>query len=760
MVLKALVESILQSYREPNNLLHIQLLQTLKRDVAQDVTDAFMLSQPLVNKHPDLYRNSTSFLDFLFKLCDAPRPPKVPCAPTTPCIDNTEWLQLKSRLETDLEHQQTELKDMTQQVSVYKNKLELKDTELNQTHQLLTVKDSHNRELLEQIEKLRPVSETAQLTLDPAIEAGEVKALRDELVQLMVEFKRDVTDQFGLTLEYQTKLDNLLPRLRSEMEPLALSFKPESVLTTEEISEATCQKIKDFLTEKVSLQQVKELMNLSHLDEDFKDLIEKIQFIAPNRQTLDKIKDIVQTTQSHLTKVFENIFKKISMLHGKDLTSPLHLLEKIDELQNTLHEKEFELAKDPSQTIRDYCTRHHPEFFNSSEPYDQKFIDMVNDQKSKLSVTEHQVAVLRHYFPELTVCNLSSTLQIVIVKLQQIYVRMANIMSISNMDLPQLLNSEIDMNFFKRYEDTVAQFNAERREIECSNNVPLAIKECEDWEGKYTQLKSIYDVVKVHCFTLFGFFNIQMDRDFSDTDKNWSSEIINQTRNDRDKLNELKAHTSIELQEKVQIITELQAKVSSIEDYARKLESKYEQDQREWEEKWLKRYNECTVALRREKEKLHCGEAPKINTMKRRKISKEPQDLPTTPTSSHYLKALFECLFEKYFVLLSNSMENVDFPEQLRTKLDILNALVNTMRPNDLLTVLIQYVEYDLSVPLEENKIVLSNLIERVKSHKTVQDLLNSCMKQTTEKINKIVGPKENCIIEDVTSEEMAVGGS
>ncbi|GFR19487.1 uncharacterized protein TNCT_224121 [Trichonephila clavata] len=79
MVLKTLVDAILQSQRDPYNLLHVQLVQTLKKDISRDVTEAFTKSQPLVDQYPELYRSSSSFLDFLFKLCNVPSPPSPYC---------------------------------------------------------------------------------------------------------------------------------------------------------------------------------------------------------------------------------------------------------------------------------------------------------------------------------------------------------------------------------------------------------------------------------------------------------------------------------------------------------------------------------------------------------------------------------------------------------------------------------------------------------------------------------------------------------
>ncbi|GBN13082.1 hypothetical protein AVEN_257670-1 [Araneus ventricosus] len=106
MVLKALVDAISQSLRDPHNLLHLQLVQSLKRDISQDVTEAFTESQPLVDQYPDLYRQSSSFLDFLFKLCIAPLPP-------TPLKSHSDGLELETckRKLSEKEHEIHNLKE-------------------------------------------------------------------------------------------------------------------------------------------------------------------------------------------------------------------------------------------------------------------------------------------------------------------------------------------------------------------------------------------------------------------------------------------------------------------------------------------------------------------------------------------------------------------------------------------------------------------------------------------------------------------------
>ncbi|GFW87069.1 uncharacterized protein TNCV_1922951 [Trichonephila clavipes] len=58
----------------------IQIYKILRReDISRDVTEAFTSSQPLVNQYSELFHSSSSFLDFLFKLCNVPSPPSPYC---------------------------------------------------------------------------------------------------------------------------------------------------------------------------------------------------------------------------------------------------------------------------------------------------------------------------------------------------------------------------------------------------------------------------------------------------------------------------------------------------------------------------------------------------------------------------------------------------------------------------------------------------------------------------------------------------------
>ncbi|GFS89751.1 hypothetical protein NPIL_462631 [Nephila pilipes] len=66
---KEFVKSII-SYRKEKNILSLQLSETLKKNIQDDIISAFLLSKPLIKHHIKLFQNSNSFFDFLLQLLD------------------------------------------------------------------------------------------------------------------------------------------------------------------------------------------------------------------------------------------------------------------------------------------------------------------------------------------------------------------------------------------------------------------------------------------------------------------------------------------------------------------------------------------------------------------------------------------------------------------------------------------------------------------------------------------------------------------
>lgn len=154
MLLKALVKALVQqSQQGGDELLHLNLISTLKRDIRRDVVDAFDCGKPLVDQYPSLYNSSSSYVDFLFKLCDAP--PQRPRDSDDLRTLLNQCHEEKASLEEDSkrkdEQKQSNLKELKK---CHEEKARLEQDSCRKDHRLRgledeleTQKDSFRREL-------------------------------------------------------------------------------------------------------------------------------------------------------------------------------------------------------------------------------------------------------------------------------------------------------------------------------------------------------------------------------------------------------------------------------------------------------------------------------------------------------------------------------------------------------------------------------------------------------------------------------------
>ena len=60
------------SYRKDDNVMSARTLDALKKEIREDLLEAFELGEPIIREYPELYDSSSSFVDFLFRLLDVP----------------------------------------------------------------------------------------------------------------------------------------------------------------------------------------------------------------------------------------------------------------------------------------------------------------------------------------------------------------------------------------------------------------------------------------------------------------------------------------------------------------------------------------------------------------------------------------------------------------------------------------------------------------------------------------------------------------
>lgn len=376
MVLKALVEAITQSLRDPHNLLHLQLVQSLKRDISQDVTEAFTESQPLVDQYPDLYRQSSSFLDFLFRICNAPPPP-------TPYSEGLELAMCKNKLSEQEKEIRGLLQEKDEIVSGLTEKIRLLEGDLAQKYQALLnlqkeLDDCHedNKQLkcqhhaeLEKHSLFFPLPEntTSEGTVSfppenppqpltglfnvpsldyPPSDSGEKhwKESQDKLFKFLKNFKKEVVEKFNVSEEKHAKLDQLLKNNFPEKDTTDVVCKSSEPV--DDLSNALFTKLEEFLARLLDENQLKESLKLFELDAKFTELAVKLTPLCRSVKGIqfEKVTDEINATQKKVEDVIKNVIQKMSTMYGSKLPS-LALTERLDDLEKRLLDKTIELER-------------------------------------------------------------------------------------------------------------------------------------------------------------------------------------------------------------------------------------------------------------------------------------------------------------------------------------------------------------------------------------------------------------------------------
>lgn len=178
MVFKALVEAIIKSKRNPDDSLALNTVNTLNRELRNDLIQAYDLSQPLIDKNVSLFFESNSFLDFLLKLNHLPTALDYK---TNEDAQSGDSSGLENRLRVCQESKRNlndELNDLKQKYQKSKRALDECNEEKNSLKNQL---DQKVQELLSSTKK------TSELT-------GKLSDLETEKDVLSKRYERQLTD--------------------------------------------------------------------------------------------------------------------------------------------------------------------------------------------------------------------------------------------------------------------------------------------------------------------------------------------------------------------------------------------------------------------------------------------------------------------------------------------------------------------------------------------------------------------------------------
>ncbi|GFS79028.1 uncharacterized protein TNCV_4342481 [Trichonephila clavipes] len=557
-----------------NDLMQIYKIlvgDTLKKDISRDVTEAFTASKPLVDQYPELYRSSSSFLDFLFKLCHVSNPPspcyqgenlqkKLDAKERELASKEREWMSFEEKLREKDSFFEKQKRDYEIQIANWREKtlqyeVTIKSLQDNVSHCEAEIRHLNEQLLNSQTELkecLDPSNGTGglfthhcsieepprQSALEFSTSGGiettcqaleypsqnervleEMEEWKQELRSFLDQFKKDMCTNFTLTAEQNEKISKLLETLHPvppSSEPL-----PESTVSVDEISTKLFDAFEKLLHRKLSKDHLKHMLKTFQLDEHF-DLLESNLSAVMKKSQRQKVLNHVNHTKYRVKEVIESFFQKLSTLFGSDLPS-LHLMERLDFLEEKYLAKNTELAKESSK-LHEFVRQHFSKIA-FSENWQELFINQVISLNDMIASFQESLKTIAnrwnfHYIPGLEhewfetmekklqySHSLEKQLTETNIKLKSIYETMLN-----NLDdrtkLAALQNpTTIDQQFFDWVNNGVQQL---RNELdEARKQLVLAIESPSNYEitevpdtlpaicGADSELKQERDQLKV-----------------------------------------------------------------------------------------------------------------------------------------------------------------------------------------------------------------------------------------------------------------------
>ncbi|GFY61759.1 uncharacterized protein TNIN_226651 [Trichonephila inaurata madagascariensis] len=228
----------------------------------------------------------------------------------------------------------------------------------------------------------------------------EMAEWKQELRSFLEQFKKDMSTNFTLTTEQNEKISKLLETLH----PVQPSLEPstESKVSVDEISTKLFETFEKLLHRRLSKEHLKHMLKTFQLDEHFNRLESNIRGVM-KKTSCQKILTHVNSTKYRVKEVIESFFQKLSTLFGSDLPS-LHLMERLDFLEQKYLAKNTELAKEPSK-LHEFVKQHFSDIA-FSENWEELFINQVKSFTERMTSFQESLKTVAnrwnfHYIPGL-----------------------------------------------------------------------------------------------------------------------------------------------------------------------------------------------------------------------------------------------------------------------------------------------------------------------------------------------------------------------
>lgn len=202
MIFKTLVECLLKQISDPDDCVALNALHTLTREIKNDLTEAFLMSEPLVKRHTRLFWESRSYLDFLIKISHLPSDNDFytclkPLGPKEKCED-----YLDDSLRTLLKDERKKLKDCLEEKEILQKKLQQYNTE----EKTREGKNSQLKIQLQECENALKKCQEEQKTLQNRLEMSEQKNNSNDVAVFNDTRKNELEMQL---IKYKEQLQNI-----------------------------------------------------------------------------------------------------------------------------------------------------------------------------------------------------------------------------------------------------------------------------------------------------------------------------------------------------------------------------------------------------------------------------------------------------------------------------------------------------------------------------------------------------------------------
>ncbi|XP_054723531.1 putative leucine-rich repeat-containing protein DDB_G0290503, partial [Uloborus diversus] len=319
------------SYHKDDNVTTLKMINTLKREIHDDLTNAFEMAEPLLDKYSELYSQSSSFFDFLTLCCEWS-----PCHRKKTDIYvkcNDKWKEEKIALKEEYEKEIMNLrKKILQYESDFNSEFLNNVKEKYDTNQK-QLTSQHEREIKQLVDKYN--TDIKQLKHDHEEERRKwINSKDEELKQWKEKFESGIKSDYDLDIKkVKNECEIEKMTLRTEIDRLKMDLWNQSTqLSTRD------NQLQIMAQSQGAISNVSGLMEKNNEFEkqilELQEIIQKMITSPQNLEIVSMIKQLMQTS-AYFQQQMVNMQQQIELL-VKENNSYQEQMQQLNNVNPTL----------------------------------------------------------------------------------------------------------------------------------------------------------------------------------------------------------------------------------------------------------------------------------------------------------------------------------------------------------------------------------------------------------------------------------------